>query len=198
MISKCPFLRNFVAGAIAVYMGISNPVQAIIIDQNLQLKDKSGKAFALPLWKKNKASVFVFAGIECPISNRYIPLLNKMNEKYSKNKIQFFEVYSAPRLDLAQINKHANDFGIKATVIWDYKQNLADATGANTTPQVVVVGNDGEIKYSGRIDNQYVSLGKSRNSATTHELDDALQSVVKGVKVKLSKTNVVGCCIPKP
>lgn len=197
MIFKRPFLV-IITGIISVSAGIFDLVEAKVESKNLDLKDKSGKALALPLWSKNTASVFVFAGIECPISNRYIPLLNKMNEKYRKNKIQFFEVYSAPRLDLAQINKHASDFGIKATVIWDYKQNLADATGANTTPQVVVVGNDGEIKYSGRIDNQYVSLGKSRNSATTHELDDALQSVVKGVKVKLPKTNVVGCCIPKP
>lgn len=186
-----------VAGIISVFAGLFNFVEAGVDSKKLDLKDKSGKAFVLPIWKKNKAWVFIFAGIECPISNRYIPLLNKMHDEYSKNEIQFFEVYSSPGLDSNQINTHAKDFGVKASVIWDYKQELSRAFGAKTTPQAIVVGSDGEIKYSGRIDNQYVSLGKSRNSATTHELDDALRALVKGAAVKTSKTDAVGCSIPK-
>ena len=197
MIFKRQIFPIFVTGAIAVCGAFCHSVQAMPINNKLDLKDKSGKAFVLPIWKKNKAWVFIFAGIECPISNRYIPLLNKMHDEYSKNEIQFFEVYSSPGLDSNQINTHAKDFGVKASVIWDYKQELSRAFGAKTTPQAIVVGSDGEIKYSGRIDNQYVSLGKSRNSATTHELDDALRALVKGAAVKTSKTDAVGCSIPK-
>lgn len=197
MIFKRQIFPIFVTGAIAVCGAFCHSVQAMPINNKLDLKDKSGKAFVLPIWTKNKACVFVFAGIECPISNRYIPLLNKMHDKYVNENVQFYEVYSAPNLDSKQISKHAKDYGIKAHIIWDHKQELARATGAKTTPQAIIVGSDGEIKYSGRIDNQYVSLGKSRNSATTHELDDVLRALVKGAAVKTTKTDAVGCSIPK-
>lgn len=197
MISKYHKFSILLAGVIVVYGAVFDSAQAGLTDAKLELKDKIGKTIALPIWTKNKASVLIFAGTECPISNRYIPLLNKMYDKYVKKNVQFYAVYSAPNLDSKQISKHASEFRVKAQIIWDYKQELARATGAKITPQAIVVGNDGEIKYSGRIDNQYVSLGKARNEATTHELDEALGSLVKGDPVKTSRTDVVGCCIPE-
>ena len=59
-----------------------------------------------------------------------------------------------------------------------------------------MVGHDGKILYSGRIDNFYAGLGKPRRQATVHDLRTALEETLAGKPVTTPKTDPVGCYIP--
>lgn len=75
-------------------------------------------------------------------------------------------------------------------------QSIARRAGATVTPQAFVFArNQKRPVYQGRIDNLYGAYGKKRKVATTHELADALEAVVAGRAVRITKTMPVGCFI---
>jgi hypothetical protein len=81
-------------------------------------------------------------------------------------------------------------------VLQDPQQTLTRAAGATMQPQVVVLSPQGHVLYSGRIDDRYIEIGKTRYEATTHDLRDALDAVLAGKPVAHAKTQAVGCVIP--
>jgi len=81
-------------------------------------------------------------------------------------------------------------------VIFDKRHQVVRATGATQTPQAVVVGPEGRILYSGRIDNRYAALGRARRKATETDLREALEEILAGREVSVPRTKTVGCYIP--
>jgi hypothetical protein len=96
----------------------------------------------------------------------------------------------------ADVKKYAADFGFTYPVLEDPQQTLTRAAGATMQPQVVVLSPQGHVLYSGRIDDRYIEIGKSRYEPTTHDLRDALDAVLAGKPVAHAKTQAVGCVIP--
>ena len=68
---------------------------------------------------------------------------------------------------------------------------IAERAKATVTPQAVVVGPGGIVKYRGRIDNQYAALGKPRRVVTVHDLRDALDAVLAGRRRRSSRDRSV-------
>jgi len=58
------------------------------------------------------------------------------------------------------------------------------------------VGAGGVVKYRGRIDNQYIALGKPRQVVTIHDLRDAIDAVASNRAVAHTDTEAFGCFIP--
>ena len=52
-----------------------------------------------------------------------------------------------------------------------------------------------DIVYQGRINDLYRAPGDAQLTATTHELEDALDALVHGKHVATPRTNAVGCAI---
>ena len=72
----------------------------------------------------------------------------------------------------------------------------AAAVHASVTPQAVVMGKNGELLYSGRIDDLYTALGKKRGTATQRDLREALDAITAGKRLKKRATTAIGCLIP--
>jgi hypothetical protein len=142
-----------------------------------------------------RASVVIFIGAECPISNGYAPEINRICKEFEEHDVKFYLVHADADLSDAQAKKHAADFGFTCPVMVDRKHALVHAEGAKVTPEVVVIGKDNKVVYRGRIDNQYAAIGSQRFKATTHDLRDALQAIVDGKPVENARTEAVGCSI---
>jgi hypothetical protein len=52
------------------------------------------------------------------------------------------------------------------------------------------------VRYRGRIDNWYASLGVARQVVTSHDLADAIEAVLAGRPVARRETQAIGCSIP--
>jgi Redoxin len=143
----------------------------------------------------HKAAVLIFVAVDCPISNSYAPKINKIISDYSKKDLDFFIVYSDPKLTVEDAQKHTKDFGYICPALMDNQQLLMQKVHATVTPEVAVLTAHGQVEYLGRIDNWYEDFGKQRYDATTHELRDALDAVLAGGKVATPVTKVVGCPI---
>jgi hypothetical protein len=68
-------------------------------------------------------------------------------------------------------------------------------TGVRVTPEAAVFVS-GQIVYRGRIDNRYVAFGKTRPAPTAHDLEAALETILKGKPVTNATTTAIGCFIP--
>jgi hypothetical protein len=161
----------------------------------VQVSDINGVTRTPLVLHDHKAAVLIFVAVDCPISNSYAPKINKIISDYSNKGLEFYIVYSDPKLSVDDAKKHAKDFGYTCPALMDSQQQLMQKVHATVTPEVAVVAPHGQVVYLGRIDNWYEDFGKQRYDATTHELRDALDAVLAGKKVATPVTKAVGCPI---
>ena len=163
-----------------------------------QTRDVSGRAFT-PFAPAGRASVVFFVQTDCPISNSYAPEIQRICKAYASKGVSCALAYENVKVDAAAVRKHMTEFsytGIPAAV--DTSRAIADRAGATITPEAVVVDAKGAIRYRGRIDNLYASLGKPRQHVTEHDLVDALDAVLAGKPVPKPHTEALGCFITRP
>jgi hypothetical protein len=143
------------------------------------------------------AFVMIFIMHDCPISNSYVPELNRWHEWLDARHVPLLIVHADPNATLAQAKQHAAEYKISWPVVLDRKHTWVERAGATRVPEAVVFSREQSILYRGRIDNQYAGLGKRRAVTTSHDLRDALENVVSGGVVAQPRTEAVGCYIPR-
>jgi hypothetical protein len=164
----------------------------------LTLSDLDGKGVNPLADAGAKAVVFIFARIDCPISNRYAPEVGRLREKFAADRVKFWLVYPDRDTPASAIRNHIKEFPFNCDALRDPRQELVKATGVSVTPEAVVFvidHSDARMTYRGRIDDQYSELGKHRPAPTMHDLEDAIAAVVKGEAPPFKSTPAVGCYI---
>jgi peroxiredoxin len=165
---------------------------------SFDLSDAEGRRHAMPAAGEAKAVVFVFIGLDCPISNSYAPELGRLYGEYSKRGVVFYAVQSDPSVAPAEVRRHARESGLPFPILLDPVQTLARQLGATATPEAAVVSAaGGELLYRGRIDDRVVDFGKARQRPTRQDLRLALEEVVEGKAVSRRITKAVGCAIAR-
>jgi hypothetical protein len=140
-------------------------------------------------------STLIFVAIDCPISNHYAPEIRRICAAYESAGVQCTLVYSAPQLRHDDVQAHLASFNPGLRAVIDSDRALVARAGANVTPQAVVFTSGGKLAYSGRIDNLYTALGRPRQSATEHDLRNALDDLIAGRPVRTPRTQAIGCYI---
>jgi thiol-disulfide isomerase/thioredoxin len=142
-----------------------------------------------------KATVLLFLAHDCPISNRYLPEIERLRAAYAPRGVRFFAVYAEPGLTPEQARHHRQEYGVAVPALVEAWRPLVRATGATVTPEAVVLGPDGALLYRGRIDDLYANFGTKRPRATRRELQEALEAILDGRPVAAPRTPAVGCFI---
>lgn len=143
---------------------------------------------------EGRVVVLLFVRTDCPISNRYAPVLQAMSEKF-RGKVNFWLVYPDREQTAAQIRTHLQDFHYSIPALRDTQHALVRRAQATITPEAAVFDSSGRLVYHGRIDNLFEDFGRSRPAATTHELDDAVSAALNGKSLATDHANAVGCYI---
>jgi hypothetical protein len=145
-----------------------------------------------------KAVVLVFVSNDCPISNRYVPELRRLNALYAAKGITFWLVHPDPGETVEAIQAHTQEYQCGIGVLRDPSHGLVKHAQVRVTPEAAVFRANGELLYHGRIDDRYVDFGKERAAATKHDLEDILQTILAGKPIHPSSTRAVGCYIADP
>lgn len=145
-----------------------------------------------------QATVYVFLSINCPISNGYLPTLNRLCEEFAAHQVEFVGVIPGSNATADEVEAHQQEYEIRFPVVWDRKHTLCERLGATHTPQVVVIGTANKILYSGRIDDRFADLGQKRLTIRITDLRNVLSSIVEGREIATSRTKPVGCVIESP
>src|SRR5438132_7828021 len=109
-----------------------------------------------------RAAVFVFLAPDCPLSQGYMPALNRLRKQFEPETVEFYGVFSGRGSDKAAMDDFVKTYDIKFPVLADPKLTLANFFGASKTPEVFAVDAHEQTFYKGAIDNWAPELGQPR------------------------------------
>ena len=186
-----------IAGGSAQAEPSGNP-RGIVMRDHIVATDVEGRRVSLLKDKQTHAVVLLFIASDCPISNRTLPEMKRVQAEFSKQGVTFWFVYPNATETAESIHVHLSAFGVGDTALTDPHGYLARATGGKWTPEsAVLVPENGGLRtvYLGRIDDKYLGIGRERPHATQHDLEDAVAAVLAGRRPKPPGGPSVGCGI---
>jgi len=164
---------------------------------HFSLSDTSGRIHTPADWVGKRAVVLLFVSTDCPLSNRYVPEMNRIASAYASRDVAFFAVQGDATTPLDQVRAHVKEFGYTFPYLIDPEEALAAYTGAASTPEAAVLSPKGDLLYLGRLDNRLEDFGKERIRVTEFDLRDALDAVLAGKPVPRPRTKALGCAITR-
>ena len=152
---------------------------------------------ALP--QRAGTQLYLFVTSDCPISNYYAPTIQQLCRDAGKRGLSCTLVYEDLDFDDVRLRAHLSEYGYRdITATIDRDRSIARRAGATVTPQAVLWDSQGTIRYRGRIDNRYESLGRPRRVVTDRTLENAVDAVLAGRAVAAAETPALGCHIVFP
>lgn len=143
----------------------------------------------------------IFVATDCPISNRYLPVLAKLSQQFAPRDVRLWLVYPNPNDTLVAVRRHQSEYPdarLLPQLIAPDARLLAHAH-VHVTPEAAIFRADAvmnqPILWHGRIDDRYLTFGTQRPAATRHDLADALSSVLAGHHPVPAPAPPVGCAI---
>lgn len=167
---------------------------------NFKLKSATtNKWVSLSDYKEVKGFIVIFTCNKCPMAKFYSQRLNAMDAKYRKNGVPILAINAMDTLAYAEESFHRMQLKVKKEqlnfpYLQDKKQNVAKNFDATYTPQAFVIWKvNGKyiIKYKGAIDDNAGEPEKAKN----HFLTDAVDQLLHGKEVTVSKSESFGCRI---
>lgn len=136
-----------------------------------------------------EGGVFIFYDPSCPICREYFPTIERLSSKYN-DRFKFFLVLRSG--EDAAARTFVKDYHPTCKVLVDSQFNLQKSLGATVVPQSFVVRN-GNVIYSGRIDDRYESIGRRRTVIKSNDLEIALSAADHGATPAVKHTTPIGC-----
>jgi hypothetical protein len=147
----------------------------------------------------------LFVATDCPISNRYLPLLVQLAHQFAPRGVRLWLVYPNPGDTLAAVRAHQSQYPAAASLpqlIAPDPRFLAHAH-VHVTPEAAIFRADAagvpfmthSVLWHGRIDDRYLTFGTQRPAATRHDLADALTDALAGRRPTPPAAPPVGCAI---
>jgi thioredoxin-related protein len=188
----------FIAVSLAAFKDTELPIGSSIPKSDVKMKDVSGKEVSLLDAKKSNGLLVMFSCNTCPyvIRNQSrtrevcnyaaekkigVILLNS-NEGQRDNDDSFEEMKSYAK------NQHYDWY-----YAVDRNNELADAFGANRTPECFLFDQAGKLVYHGAIDDN----PGDNTHVTRRHLQQAIDEMLSGKEVSVKTSRSVGCGIKR-
>lgn len=142
-------------------------------------------------------TVWVFLAVDCPISQKYISELRRIDSVYATRKLRVRGIIPG-KINSKEVKTFVEEYAIKFPVLIDRDFTHVRKFHATITPEAILVDRQGQVLYQGAIDNWFFDLGKYRQRVTEHYLQDAIDSTMQGNTPVVRKTEAVGCIIQAP
>ena len=173
------------------------PIGADIPKADIKLKDISGKEVSLKDAKKANGLLVMFSCNTCPyviknqnrtrevcayaLQNNIGVILINSNEAQRDNEDSF-----------EAMKQYAKDQGYNWYYTVDAKNELADAFGANRTPENFLFNKEGKLVYHGAIDDN-----PQEDAVTRKHLREAIDEMLNGKEITVKTSKSVGCTIKR-
>jgi thiol-disulfide isomerase/thioredoxin len=185
------------ARSLALALYLAAPLMAAPPSLPFSFADTSGLLHTPAEWARKRAVVLFFVSTDCPLSNRYVPEMNRIESAYAARGVALYAVQGDATVSLREVRQHVKEFGYTFPYLIDPEESLASYTGATATPEAAVLAPDGRLLYLGRIDNRLEDYGQERVQVTEFDLRDALDAVLAGKPVPHPRTKALGCAITR-
>ncbi len=156
------------------------------------LKDPDGKEHSLDEYLTKKYTVVMFIATQCPVSLAYDDRMAKLHNDYAAKDVAFVGINSNKQESIEEIKEHSAEKGFGFDVLKDWNNIVADAYGAQFTPEVFILDGKGSVVYHGRIDDS-----KNAAAVKTHDVRETLDALLMGKAVPRAETKAFGCTIKR-
>lgn len=174
------------------------PIGASLPMADVKMKDISGKEVSLKDAKKKNGLLVMFSCNTCPWVIKNQSRTNEIAAYALKNDVGVVLVNSnAGQRDdedsFEAMKKYAKEQGYTWFYVVDEKSAVADAFGANRTPENFLFNADDKLVYHGAIDDNPGDV----NGVKRKHLKEALDEMIAGADVSVKTTRSVGCTIKR-
>jgi thioredoxin-related protein len=174
------------------------PIGSTIPRPEAKMKDISGGEVSFKDAMKKNGLLVMFSCNTCPIVHRYESRTVDICKKALDNHIGVILLNSneGSRDDgdsYDDMKEYAEKLGYAWNYVLDTKSAMADAFGANRTPECFLFNQDGKLVYHGAIDDN----SSGPDEVTRKHLSIAIDETVSGKEVSTKNTRSVGCSIKR-
>ena len=164
---------------------------------SFNLPGVDGRTYRLEACLEGRRAVAVmFICNHCPYVQAYLERINAIQREYGERGVQLLAINSNDTTDypedgFEQMVPWARERGLGVPYLRDETQEVARVYGATHTPHVFLVDDTRQLRYSGRIDDNWQEARRVRS----HDLRQAIEALLAGVAVAQPQTDVIGCTI---
>jgi thioredoxin-related protein len=171
------------------------PIGASLPNAEIKMKDISGKEVSFKDVAKKNGLLVMFSCNTCPIVQQYESRTVEACKAALKNEVGVIllnsnEAYRTKGDSYDDMKNYAQKLGYDFSYVVDKNSVMADAFGANRTPECFLFDSKGKLVYHGAIDDNPEGPSKTY-------LIPAINKLVKGEKIDPDKTRSVGCTIKR-
>jgi peroxiredoxin len=157
----------------------------------VELPGVDDKKHSLSDLKNSPVVVVVFTCNSCPVAENYEDRIIAFTKKYSgKAIVVAINVNRIEEDRLPKMKERSKEREFNFTYLYDESQKIAKQYGATYTPEVFVLDAQRKVKYMGAWDDKSPPADPK-----TRFLEQAVDAVLKGVKVATPETLARGCKI---
>ena len=167
-------------------------------NMDYEMKSVNGISYSLNNLKEKNGIIILFTCNTCPFVVKWEDRYKLLEELAKKNNIGLVYINSNYKKrdgddSYEEMKKHAKKMNYRFPYLIDEKSKLANSFGAKTTPHIFMFNSNLQLAYKGAIDDNYEDINKVKE----FYLEDAIQQLVKGKRIKVSETKPVGCSIKR-
>jgi thioredoxin-related protein len=174
------------------------PIGAPLPKADVKLKDITGKEITLKTAMKKNGLLVMFSCNTCPVVVKNQARAKEICQ-YSLTKnvgvvvLNSNEANRSEDESLDAMKNYAKAQAYNWYYAVDENSELADAFGANRTPECFLFDKNGKLVYHGAIDNSPTD----EDNVSRHHLKEAINELLNGKDVSVKETKSVGCNIKR-
>ena len=167
-------------------------------NMDYEMKSVNGISYSLNNLKEKNGIIILFTCNTCQFVVKWEDRYKLLEELAKKNNIGLVYINSNYKKrdgddSYEEMKKHAKKMNYRFPYLLDEKSKLANSFGAKTTPHIFMFNSNLQLAYKGAIDDNYEDINKVKE----FYLEDAIQQLVKGKRIKVNETKPVGCSIKR-
>ena len=163
---------------------------------DFSLSGVDGKAYSLNDFRGKKVLVIVFMCNHCPYVQGSIERIKAIQSDFGIKGVQIVGINANDEVNypddsfdkMVEFNRERK---LNFPYLRDENQSVANAYGAQCTPECFVFDAERRLRYHGRIDDN----PKDENAVQTYDLRNAINALIHNQKVPIELTPAIGCSI---
>jgi len=144
----------------------------------------------------SRVTVLFFITPDCPISRAFAPEMGRLAKEMG-DRCRFYAVHEELTTTGAVADRWQSDYRFPFPALLDRRERFARSIGVAAVPTAAVFDRQGKLRYLGAIDDRFPDLGAQLPRPMHRPLRDALGQVLAGGPVKVPRTHVTGCALPR-
>jgi len=185
-------------GTMAFTMGEPLPIGSTMPKADVKMQDVSGKMISIKDVVAANGVMVMFSCNTCPYVVKNQDRTKAIAEYAKQMKMGVIvlnsnEAYRKEDDSPEQMKAYAKDQQYKWNYVVDKNHEIADAFGANRTPEVFLFNKDLKLVYHGAIDDN----PSDASAVGRQHLKEAINEVAAGKQVSIKESKSVGCGIKR-